>query len=78
MCAFTDAPAAQTGSRVTMVKKPTNKQRIVYLISGKRAGRLGTVAAADCDTAIAKAINEFGITDPERQRRVAVSPITDE
>jgi hypothetical protein len=51
------------------------RQWIVYLISGKRAGRLGTVAAADCDAAIAKAIDEFGITDPERQKRVAVSPI---
>jgi hypothetical protein len=58
-----------------MVKAPkaprsrhTDRQWIVYLISGKRAGRLGTVAAADCDAAIAKAIDEFGITEPERQK----------
>ena len=54
-----------------------DRQWIVYLISGKRAGRLGTVAAADSDAAIAKAIDEFGITDPERQKRVAVSPMAD-
>lgn len=65
-----------------MVKKPkaaqsrrADRQWIVYLISGKRAGRLGTVAATDCDAAIAKAIDEFGITEPERKKRVAVSPI---
>lgn len=59
-----------------MVKKPkADRQWIVYLISGKRAGRLGTVAAADCDAAIAVAIEEFGITEPERQKRVAVQPL---
>jgi len=62
-----------------MVKRATDKSAeaewIVYVIRGKRAGRLGTVAAADCDAAIAKAIEEFGITDPERQKRVAVSPV---
>jgi hypothetical protein len=58
-----------------MVKEPTETQRwVVYLLDGKRAGRLGTVTARDRDTAIAKAIDEFGITDPERQKRVAVSP----
>jgi hypothetical protein len=60
-----------------MVKKPTNKHWIVYLIGGKRAGRLGTITAPDRDAAIAKAIDEFGITDPERQRRVMVRPIAE-
>jgi hypothetical protein len=55
----------------------TERHWIVYLISGKRAGRLGTVAAVDADAAIATAIDEFGITDPERQKRVAVSPMAD-
>jgi hypothetical protein len=47
----------------------------VYVFGGKRAQRLGTVAAPDRDAAIAKAIEFFGITDPERQKRVAVSPM---
>jgi hypothetical protein len=63
--------------------KRENKQsdvpeRIVYVIRGKRpADRLGTVTATDSDTAIAKAIEAFGITDPERQRRVIVRPIAE-
>lgn len=48
---------------------------VVYMLGGKRAERLGTVAAPDRDAAIAKAIEFFGITHPERQRRVAVSPM---
>jgi hypothetical protein len=48
---------------------------VVYLLGGKRAERLGTVAAPDRDAAIAKAIEFFGITDPERQERIAVSPM---
>jgi hypothetical protein len=47
---------------------------IVYLLGGKRAGRLGTVTALDADAAIA-VIAEFKITDPERQGRVIVRPI---
>jgi hypothetical protein len=45
------------------------------MLGGKRAERLGTVAAPDRDAAIAKAIDFFSITDPERQRRVIVRPI---
>jgi hypothetical protein len=45
------------------------------LLGGKRAARLGTVTAPDRDAVIAKAIDAFGITDPERQKRVAVSPV---
>jgi hypothetical protein len=47
------------------------------MLGGKRAQRLGTIAAPDRDAAIAKAIDFFGITDPERHRRVAVSPVVD-
>jgi len=36
---------------------------------------LGAVTAADMDAAIAEAIKQFVITDPERQRRVIVRPI---
>lgn len=48
---------------------------VVYVLGGKRAQRLGTIEAPDHAAAIAKAIDEFGITDPERRRRVAVSSI---
>jgi hypothetical protein len=58
-----------------MAKKPNDKHWIVYLLGGKQAARLGTVTAPDPDAAIAKAIDEFGITDPERQKRVAVGPM---
>jgi hypothetical protein len=62
-----------------MVKRANNKADeptwVVYLLGGKRAGRLGTVAAPDRGAAIAKAIEFYGITDPERQKRVAVSPM---
>jgi hypothetical protein len=65
-----------------MVKRENNKsdepEWIVYVIRGKRpADRLGTVRASDPDTAIVKAIEVFGITDPERQRRVIVRPIAE-
>jgi hypothetical protein len=43
---------------------------VVYMLGGKRA-----VAAPDREAVIAKAIKFFGIADPERQKRVAVSPI---
>jgi hypothetical protein len=39
------------------------------------ASRIGTVGAATADEAITVAIREFGVTDPERQRRVAAQRI---
>jgi len=45
------------------------------MLRGKRPERLGTIDAPDRDAAIAKAIDEFRITDQERQRRVIVRPI---
>ena len=57
-------------------KKSDEPEWIVYVIRGKRpAGRHSTVTAPDGDAAIAKAIGVFGITEPERQRRVIVGPI---
>jgi hypothetical protein len=47
------------------------------MLRGKRAERLGIVIAPDRDAAIAKAIDEFRVTHPERQRRVIVRPIGD-
>jgi hypothetical protein len=49
----------------------------VYMLGGKRAQRLGTIAATDRNAAIVKAIDLFGITNPERQRRVIVRPIAE-
>ena len=47
-------------------KKSAERTWVIYILGGKRAGRLGTVVAPDRDAATAKAIEEFGITDPER------------
>ena len=58
-----------------MRPKTSETTWIVYMLGGKRAGWLGTVTAPDRDAAIAKAIDEFRITAPERQKRVAVSPM---
>jgi hypothetical protein len=45
------------------------------MLGGKRARQLGTIAAPDREAAITKAIEFLGIMDPERQRRIAVSPV---
>jgi hypothetical protein len=37
--------------------------------------RIGTVEAPDADTAIKVAIEEYGIIDPERQRRFVAQPV---
>lgn len=58
-----------------MARAARTKEWVVSMLRGKRAERLGTVTAPDRDAAIAKGIDEFGITDPERQRRVIVRPI---
>jgi hypothetical protein len=60
---------------VVMIRGPRTKEWVVYVLGGKRAQRLGTIAAPDRDAAIAKAIDLFGTTSPERQRRVIVRPI---
>jgi hypothetical protein len=45
------------------------------MLRGKRAERLGTVAAPDSDAAIAKAIERSRSRTQERQRRVILRPI---
>ena len=45
---------------------------LVYRLGGKRAAHLGTVSARDQREAIAKAIEEFEITDPTERRRLIV------
>jgi hypothetical protein len=45
---------------------------LVYRLGGKKAAHLGTVSARDQREAIAKAIEEFEITDPTERRRLIV------
>jgi hypothetical protein len=54
--------------------KPATRQWRITLIR-KKGARLGTVEAPDAETAIKIAIEQFGITDPERQRRLVAQPI---
>jgi hypothetical protein len=52
-----------------MAKKPASHVWRIYEI--RKDGRyLGSVTAADDKAAIKKAIEEFGITEPHRQRRL--------
>jgi hypothetical protein len=62
-------------ARSVRTSKSVKPAWAVYMLGGKRARRLGTITAPDRDAAVAKAIEFFGITDPERQERVAVSPM---
>jgi len=41
----------------------------------QKGQRLGTVEAPDADSAIKIAIEQFGITDPQRQRRLVAQAI---
>ncbi len=40
----------------------------------KKGQSIGTVRAPDAEAAIEVAIREYGITDPERQRRLVAQP----
>ena len=42
----------------------------ISLIKSTPAAELGTVSAPDAESAIAKAIEEWGITEPHRHRRL--------
>jgi hypothetical protein len=55
------------------VAKPLPSWRITII--RKKGERLGTVEAATADEAIKVAIKEFGITDPERQRRLVAQRV---
>jgi hypothetical protein len=53
-----------------------SKQWVASVLRGGRPPeQLGTVTAPNADAAIAKAIETFGIADPERRRRVIVRPV---
>jgi hypothetical protein len=56
-----NAPKQHLSWRITLIRK--------------KGERVGTVAAATADEAIQVAIREFGITDPERQRRLIAQRI---
>ncbi len=43
-------------------------------IRGSKAGQLGVVTAADAKAAVKVAIEEFEITNPEHQSRLAARP----
>jgi hypothetical protein len=45
---------------------------LVYRLGGKKAAHLGTVSAHDQREAIARAIEEFEITDPTERKRLIV------
>jgi hypothetical protein len=57
-----------------MAKKPEPSWRILA-IRGKRADSLGTVTAPNAEAAINRACEDFGITDPERRRRLVAQPV---
>ena len=57
-----------------MAKKPrdTSRQHVWRITEIRKKGHyLGSVTAADAEAAIARAIEEFEITDPLRQKRLA-------
>ncbi len=47
---------------------------VVIRVIHKKGERIGTVEAATAEEAIKVAIREYGITDPERQRRLVAQP----
>jgi hypothetical protein len=55
-------------------KKPGPTWRITEI--RKKGESLGTVEAANADEAIETAIKLFGITDPERRRRLVAQKIS--
>jgi len=59
-----------------MAKKATQDQPPWRIIEIAKKGRyLGTVRAANAEEAIEVAIKTFGITEPQRQKRLAAQPI---
>jgi hypothetical protein len=53
--------------------KPLPNWRIIVI--AKKGRYIGTARAANAEEAIKVAIKEFGIADPERQRRLAAQPM---
>ena len=63
-----------------MVRSDTRERHwAAYMLAGKVAVRLGEIVAPDDrHAAIARAIEQFNVTDPERKKRVVVRRIADE
>ena len=60
-----------------MGKKPAALRTwAISRIKGTPATELGRVKAPDAERAIKVAIKEFGITNPEHQKRLAARPVT--
>lgn len=55
--------------------RPPKQRRWRITLIRHKGHYLGTVEAADPDAAIKTLIEEFGITDRERQRRLIAQPI---
>jgi predicted chitinase len=53
--------------------KPMRSWRITEI--RKKGHHIATVKAPDADAAIRKAIEDYGITDPHRQRRLVAQPM---
>jgi hypothetical protein len=53
--------------------KPLRRWRVIEI--RKKGHVITTTAAADGDAAIKFAIEEYGITDPHRQRRLVAQPV---
>jgi len=59
-----------------MKRKSENLPRwSVRSIVGNKAREICELAAADADTAIKRAIREYGINDPHMQQRLAARPV---
>ena len=56
-------------------EKPLPTWRITLI--AKKGRYLGTVRAATAEAAIEVAIRHFGITDPQRRKRLAAQPVAD-
>jgi len=60
-------------ARATKESKPLRSWRIIEI--AKKGREIATLAAAGPDEAIRKAIEQYGITEPHRQRRLVAQPI---
>jgi hypothetical protein len=59
-----------------MTKKPKTQPRWrISVIKSTPAAELGTVTAPDAESALAKAIEEWGITEAHRQQRLVARRI---
>ncbi len=60
-------------SRKPSKAAPPRRWRVIEI--AKKGRHLADVPARDADAAIRKAIEDYGITEPHRQRRLIAQPI---